>query len=205
MKSLRIIIILGVILLSIPALHAQDFLQKAKNYMAAGECENARKAYKAYKVEYPEGNAEVERWIAACEGDSLGIIPSGYVDLGLPSGTLWKNKNESNEFYTYAQAEELFRDNLPAIWQWEELKNKCTWEWTGNGYTIIGKNGNSIFLPVTGCRTDAGHLKGIGDRGFYWAYTPKGLDGALSLFFNKEEMRTNEDVREAGLSVRLVQ
>ena len=58
--------ILGVLLLASPALHAQDFLQKAKNYLDAGECEKAQKAYNAYKVEHPAGNAEVARRIAEC-------------------------------------------------------------------------------------------------------------------------------------------
>jgi len=136
---------------------------------------------------------------------AMNVFAQNYIDLGLPSGTLWKNKNESGDFYTYAQAEGKFRDNLPAKWQWDELQEKCKWEWTGNGYTITGKNGNSIFLPAAGCRTSAGHLKGIGERGFYWVFTPDGLDGALGVCFNNEELRIIEDERNAGRSVRLVQ
>ena len=69
-KKNRIFLImyfLGALMLAFPALHAQDFLQKAKNYLEAGECEKAQRAYEAYKVEHPSGNAEVERRIADCK------------------------------------------------------------------------------------------------------------------------------------------
>lgn len=135
---------------------------------------------------------------------AMSIFAQSYIDLDLPSGTLWKNKNETSDFYTYAQAEGTFHDNLPAKWQWDELKEKCQWEWTGNGYTVTGKNGNSIFLPAAGCRTSAGHLKGIGERGFYWVFTPKGLGGALLVVFIYNEVRVVEDELEGGCSVRLV-
>ena len=35
-----------------------------------------------------------------------------YVDLGLPSGTLWKDKNESGQ-YKFQDALKKFGDNLP--------------------------------------------------------------------------------------------
>ena len=66
MKLIKIIVVLGVLLLPVPTLNAQDFLQKAKNYLDAGECEKAQKAYEAYKVEHPYGNDEVARRIAEC-------------------------------------------------------------------------------------------------------------------------------------------
>jgi formylglycine-generating enzyme required for sulfatase activity len=66
MRKFNIFIIIGVLLLASPALHAQDFLQKAKNYLDAGNCEKAQMAYEAYKVEHPSGNADVEKRIAEC-------------------------------------------------------------------------------------------------------------------------------------------
>ena len=81
--------ILGVLLLASPALHAQDFLQKAKNYLDAGECEKAQKAYNAYKVENSGGNAEVERRIAECwkKVDSLQALLDGQPCPGTPTVT----------------------------------------------------------------------------------------------------------------------
>lgn len=66
MRIFRIMCIFGAMMLTFPVLHAQDFLQKAKNYLDAGDCENAQKAYDAYKVEHPNGNAEVKRQIDDC-------------------------------------------------------------------------------------------------------------------------------------------
>lgn len=40
---------------------------------------------------------------------------------------------------------------MPTYDEMKELKDNCTWKWTQingvNGYKVIGKNGNSIFLP----------------------------------------------------------
>lgn len=127
-----------------------------------------------------------------------------YVDLGLPSGTRWKSQNESGDFYSYDEAAAKFGNKLPAMWQWNELKDNCTWSWIGSGYTISGKNGNSIYLPTTGCRTPSGHIKGMADRGFYWTFTPSGLDGVLLFFFNSSDIRVNEDSKGGGCAVRLI-
>ena len=67
MKKYRVYFFFGVLLLASPVLHAQDFLQKAKNYLDAGECGKAQRAYNAYKVENPEGNVEVEKGIVECK------------------------------------------------------------------------------------------------------------------------------------------
>ena len=44
-----------------------------------------------------------------------------YVDLGLPSGTLWKAENEIAGHYTYEEAVVKFESKLPTKEQWEEL------------------------------------------------------------------------------------
>lgn len=131
-------------------------------------------------------------------------VPEGYVDLGLPSGTLWKTTNESGGFYSYQQAVNKYGENLPAMWQWEELDQQCKWIWTGNGYTVEGPNGNTIFLPVTGCRTPQGHIKGMSERGFYWGYTPEGMKEVIEFFFSGKERRVVSDSPQGGCTVRLI-
>lgn len=90
----------------------------------------------------------------------------GYVDLGLPSGTLWKTSNESG----YYSKDELyeFGYNLPSSDQWEELMEYCSWKWTGNGYRITGQNGKSIHLPCAGYRNAKGETKKVSEEGYYW-------------------------------------
>lgn len=64
---------------------------------------------------------------------------------------------------------------MPTVDEFEELITKCTWEWTTrdgvNGYKVSSKKtGNSIFLPITGCRFYADtQFRGI--KGIYWTST----------------------------------
>ena len=81
---------------------------------------------KARKAEEERIKAEEER-IAAEERRAAELKAQGLVDLGLPSGTLWKDKNEEGGFYTYEQAMSKFGDKLPTKEQFKELKNKCQW------------------------------------------------------------------------------
>ncbi|MBP5535663.1 MAG: hypothetical protein J6X62_02605 [Bacteroidales bacterium] len=128
-----------------------------------------------------------------------------YVDLGLPSGTLWKDKNEEGGFYTYEQAVNKFGDKLPTKEQLEELKNKCTWSWTGSGYKVTGPNGNSIVLPAAGYRYCSGSVGGVGSDGYFWSSTPYGSEGAWYLCFHSGGVNMGSAYRCGGLSVRLVQ
>ena len=84
----------------------------------------------------------------------------GYVDLGLPSGTLWNDNNE-NEFYSYNDAIKQFGVNLPSINQLWELRNKCKWVLQKNQheYVVTGPNGNSIIVPLVGIKDCDGYLK----------------------------------------------
>ncbi len=60
---------------------------------------------------------------------------------------------------------------IPTAQQWNELISKCTWkESTKNkvkGYTVTGPNGNTIFLPFSGCSYD-GKDYGKGTYAYYW-------------------------------------
>lgn len=88
-----------------------------------------------------------------------------YVDLGLPSGTLWKKSNEDKK-YDYNSALNKFGNQLPQWWQCEELISHCTWVETDQGYKVVGINGNFIFLPFT----EVGkHVRG-GAGVSFWAY-----------------------------------
>ena len=73
-----------------------------------------------------------------------------YVDLGLPSKTLWKTTNESGFYTGYNNVREQFGDQLPSKAQWQELMDYCKWSWNGNVCRVTGKNGNYISLPAAG-------------------------------------------------------
>lgn len=132
----------------------------------------------------------------------------GYVYLGLPSGTLWKDKNEYKSeygnFYTYDQAMAKFGSKLPTKEQFEELKSSCQWNWTGNGYKVVGPSGESIVLPAAGFWFCSGGTGSVGSEGYYWSSTPNGSDYAWYLQFGSHEVRIRDYSRCFGYSVRLV-
>ncbi len=128
----------------------------------------------------------------------------GWVDLGLPSGTLWKDKNEEGGFYSYDQAMSRFGNELPTNEQFSELINSCQWIWTGSGYKVTGPNGNSISLPAVGFRYRNGIIDNVGEWGQYWSSTPpKGRGMAYMLFFNQEKVYV-QYYSQCEYSVRLV-
>ncbi|MCR5423723.1 MAG: hypothetical protein K6E93_03055 [Bacteroidales bacterium] len=144
------------------------------------------------------------------DGDDYGTIQSElkakeFVDLGLPSGTLWKDKNEDGGFYTYEQAVNKYRDDLPTKEQFEELKNKCRWTWIGDGHKVVGPNGNSIVLPAAGYRDSDGDVNCVGYCGHYWSSTPDGSGYAWRLYFYSGGVYMHGLDRCDGRSVRLVQ
>lgn len=57
---------------------------------------------------------------------------------------------------------------MPTRAEQDELRNKCTWEWTTlngiKGYRVTGPNGNYIFLPAAGGPGAAGFYEGN-----YWS------------------------------------
>ena len=132
----------------------------------------------------------------------------GYVDLGLPSGTLWKNTNEGGNSarYTYDEAVSKFGNRLPTKQQLEELKKMCTWTWTGSGYKVTGPSRDFITLPAAGYRDCDGDVSGVGAGGYYWASTPNKSGSIWVLNFGERGVGMLESYHRCdGRSVRLVQ
>lgn len=101
---------------------------------------------------------------------------------------------------------------LPTKAEFDELLNEdnCTWFWTTqggkNGYKVISKrNGNSIFLPAAGYRSDTSQYYD-GSKGLYWSSTPNGSDpsSAYRLYFDSSYRNIYWSLRDCGLSVRPV-
>ena len=88
---------------------------------------------------------------------SFYILPSGYVDLGLPSGILWDysdtgNSDDDTYLFTWEEARDRFSGSLPTEEQYQELLERGNWQWdSGNkGYDVYGPNGNAIWFACTG-------------------------------------------------------
>ena len=146
--------------------------------------------------------------IAIGAGPAVGGTPvqeSDYVDLGLPSGTLWKSKNEKGMYYTYDEAVSQFGDKLPTREQFAELQAFCTWTWNGKGYVVKGDNGNSIVLQAAGLRFCSDGVLNVGTSGSYWSSTPYVSGRAWILDFYSGGVTLDYEGGCLGLSVRLVQ
>ena len=101
---------------------------------------------------------------------------------------------------------------MPTIEQFQELINSSytTTTWTTqngvNGYKITSKsNGNSLFLPAAGYRSDSS-LSYAGSNGHYWSRTLRtsGPNYACYLYFYSDYVDWGIDDRYLGPSVRPV-
>ncbi|MCR5660406.1 MAG: T9SS type A sorting domain-containing protein [Bacteroidales bacterium] len=184
--------------------------------------------------------------------------PHGYIDLGLPSGTLWatcnvganspeeygdyfawgetQTKDVYNwETYQYYDGNNLTKysgsdglttllpedDAATANWgngwrmptkeEFQELYNNATITWTQqdgvNGCLFTASNGNSLFLPASGSRSD-NELGSAGIQGNYWSsslhtdYTE--CVWYFSFFYAGNGMGYSDNNRYKGYTVRPV-
>lgn len=126
--------------------------EKAKAYAEGKALEAISQAIEqAYEAGYQEGYRDGSEK----QSNEVSVIlqddNTEYVDLGLPSGTLWASdylKEDDNDVYLpYCQA---IKYSIPTEEQFNELEDKCMIRPHFNGnigyYTVIGPNGNSIDL-----------------------------------------------------------
>jgi hypothetical protein len=142
-----------------------------------------------------------------------------YVDLGLPSGTLWKTTNETNpndpghDFYTFDEAVAAFGNKLPTNLQLQELIDECEWTFDDeqNIAILTGPNGNTIVLPRKGKRATNGVIYYDGSDGnpagaSYWSGTA--IDATYAWRLDSGGFASGvymyDGNRGAGASIRLV-
>jgi hypothetical protein len=191
-----------------------------------------------------------------------------YVDLGLPSGTLWATMNvgatspeDYGDYFAWGEtspkeeynwstykwcngsgtkqtkyctsssygtvdnktvlhlADDAANANWGGAWRMptkleqDELRNfsYTTWTWTTlngvRGYKVKSKiNGNSIFLPAAGSRSNSDSNSSTGSYGFYWSRSLHtiGSNRAYYLYFLSGDVSSDDDLRSEGQSVRPV-
>ena len=95
-----------------------------------------------------------------------------FVDLGLPSGTLWSADFEiDGEEVKYLPYEDAEKYGIPTKEQFNELLESCKWEFNcissnAREYTCIGPNGNHIVFSSRGYKL-AGTKREI-EKIFFW-------------------------------------
>lgn len=129
---------------------------------AEDEAQKAEETRKAEELRRAEEEAQ-----RAKEARQAELRAEGWIDLGLPSGLLWKNRNEYG-LYDYYEAKNKFSGKLPTKEQWEELMNMCQLTFENNKAILSGPNGNRIELPAEGIIQCAKNDKnGVGTLGMY--------------------------------------
>ena len=132
-----------------------DINEKAFKYAESKANEGITKMIAdAYLEGYKEGYAAREQEIPMEIRDRK----TKYIDLGLPSGTLWaadyEKRNDELLYIPYDNAKTM---NLPTEEQLQELFEKCEWEIILNQTTMetmhiccVGPNGNILKFRLTG-------------------------------------------------------
>lgn len=134
--------------------------------------------------------------------------PTYGIEMGDISGSEYDRVNDS----WYGQW------RMPTLYEMQELRDYCTWEWVSSdyrrAYKITGPNGNSIILPVCGYyegnqhHEDHDYQQGtlIGP-GCYWTSTPYddgSNNNAYCLEFGSENVQIKPNLRYYGLNIRPV-
>lgn len=130
-----------------------------------------------------------------------------FIDLGLPSGTIWSDRNvgaetimDNGKYFSFSEAQK--QGNVPNKDQFQELIDECEWTWKDKGYEVTGPNGNSIYLPAAGfCRGI--NIYNVGSYGNYWTSSMSN-DCTCCLYFDSDSASMDYCSRYYGQSVRLV-
>lgn len=141
-----------------------------------------------------------------------------WVDLGLPSGTLWATCNVG------ANSPEEYGD----YFAWGETTPKSSYDWSTckygtdshqltkycndsdygkKGLLFTGPNGNTVFLPAAGYRFGTSVSNVVGTSGYYWSSTYYSSKYAYDVYICSSCLLPSNYLNGRGLgrSVRLVQ
>ena len=153
----------------------------------------------------------INGWTWACPCNVGANSPSGY-----GSYFAWGEISACDQcsMYNYKYEEDDVAQSvwggawrMPTKGELEELLNKCSWKkelLNGVSGYRVSRNGNSIFLPLSGCRNEQG-LDGRGKNGEYWSKTPYNEERAYILFLQSNGSKeVLHPYRYLGRSVRPV-
>lgn len=137
-----------------------------------------------------------------------------YVDLGLPSGTLWSTDYErldgEIQYLTYEKAKTM---KLPTKEQWEELYSVCKWrcelkkdKFGCHKYyyaECVGPNGNTLKFIRTGLIEFTGIE--VHDRSYFWLEYAKDANNknSIHLFYNNHLHNTEGYLENCFIGFKL--
>ena len=125
-----------------------ELIEKASNYAEENVINVLKEAFaKVYADGYRDGYKDREEEITVDFRDNK----TEFVDLGLPSGTLWScDYEKSIDGLLYLTNEKAVELNIPTINQCYELYNSCVFSFRDNVVYCVGPNGNHLTFRPTG-------------------------------------------------------
>ena len=122
----------------------EELKVKANSYIEDNVINVLKEAFaKVYADGYRQGYKDCKEDIPV----DLRSDNTEFIDLGLPSGTLWSSSyekiGEERLYLPYDKAKEM---NIPTENQWMELRKECRWSIDSDKLYCIGPNGNSIHF-----------------------------------------------------------
>jgi len=140
------------------------------------------------------------------------------IDLGLPSGTLWADRNlgadapeKAGDYFRFGDVSADIQGRewrTPTDEQIEELHVMCVISWESingtNGVRLTGPNGNSIFLPLAGVRRKTGELAGTGKCSGIWSSSRISKNTGRFLFIQHDLWDTDTCDCNFGFPIRPV-
>ena len=135
--------------------------------------------------------------------DSAAVEPM-FVDLGLPSGTLWKSHDEPG-FFSQSAKDSLYAGQLPTMLQFYELWTECIWTREQLGYRVEGKNGNHIMMPSYAYCASNGREFALGQYTSYWLAPDSSSNTVYYVFADMKKVGLAITSLHTSRMVRLVQ
>ena len=128
-----------------------------------------------------------------------------YIDLGLPSRTLWSTDYEKLDgkylYLPYEKAEYL---KIPTKEQWEELKTSCKWEYDIDNYydficcRCVGPNGQILKFERTGRIITEGNVDEW--EAFFWIEDDSDLNEKNSIHMFNYGKEIDKEIGKCDLS-----
>lgn len=133
-----------------------------------------------------------------------------YIDLALPSGTLWADCNvgaekpqDYGDYFNFEDAQKC--GTLPTCEQWAELEQHCKllWNLKEKQLEIVGPNGKKIILPAAGYRLGTS-FDYVGIGGNYWSNSFSATNAYNAGFSSSSFYSKLGYYRYYGFTVRLI-
>ncbi len=180
----------------------KELVEKANSY--AIEKTNlvmAKAIAQAYADGYRDGYADREKEIPVDLRDGN----TEFVDLGLPSGTLWSSSYETKDKnILFLPFNETISYALPSEDQWNELISICRWSYRSIGnklreYICTGPNGNSLSFFSVGMMS-TGKIVYTHSLYFWLKDNSENVDKNSAYAYVKEDAKTYKKNLETMLT-----